>query len=125
MVRRGAAVVALHDLGASEVRILNRTRSRAEQVAAALAPHVTPKLIVANDWVKAASGAALVVHTTSAGMKGAPSLDLALDALPKDAAICDVVYSPLQTALLKGARAAGLRTVDGLGMLMHQGRAGI
>ncbi|HXC57521.1 MAG TPA: shikimate dehydrogenase [Rhizomicrobium sp.] len=118
-----AAVVALHDLGAAEVRILNRTKSRAEQLAAALQGQVAPKLCVHDDtnWRAAAAGAALVVHTTSAGMKGAPSLDLALDALPKDAAVCDIVYNPLETPLLKRAREAGLATVDGLGMLMHQG----
>ena len=118
-----AGVVALHDLGASEVRILNRTKNRAEQLAAALRPQVTPKLVVLEDrdWARAASGAALVVHTTSAGMKGAPSLDLDLGALPKDAAVCDIIYNPLETPLLKNARIAGLKTVDGLGMLMHQG----
>ncbi|HEY4941082.1 MAG TPA: shikimate dehydrogenase [Rhizomicrobium sp.] len=118
-----AAVVALHDLGASEVRILNRSRGRADQLAAALGPQVKPKLTVHDDkdWPRAASSAALVVHTTSAGMKGAPSLAIALEALPKDAAICDIVYNPLETPLLKRARDAGLRTVDGLGMLMHQG----
>lgn len=118
-----AAVVALHDLGASEVRILNRSRGRADQLAAALGPQVRPKLTVYDDkdWPRAASSAALVVHTTSAGMKGAPSLDIDLAALPKGAAICDIVYNPLETPLLKRARDAGLRTVDGLGMLMHQG----
>jgi shikimate dehydrogenase len=118
-----AAIVALHDLGASEVRILNRTRSRADQVAAALAGQVKPRLVVCNDgdWPAAARDAALVIHTTSAGMKGAPSLDLDLGVLPKGAALCDIVYNPLETPLLHKARTAGLRTVDGLGMLMHQG----
>ena len=118
-----AGVVALHDLGASEIRILNRTRARAEQLATALAKEVAPKLVVFDDteWAKAAAGAALVVHTTSAGMKGAPSLDLDLAALSKDAAVCDIVYNPLETPLLRDTRAAGRRTVDGLGMLMHQG----
>ena len=118
-----AAVVALHDLGAGEVRILNRTQPRAEQLAAALAGQVTPKLVVHDDadWANAARDAALVIHTTSAGMKGAPSLDLDLSVLPKDAAVCDIVYNPLETPLLAQARAAGLKTVDGLGMLMHQG----
>jgi shikimate dehydrogenase len=118
-----AAVVALHDLGAAEVRIINRTRSRAEQMAAALAGQVKPKLVVQDeqDWPRAAADAALVVHTTSAGMKGAPSLDIDLGALPKNAAVCDIVYNPLETPLLARARAAGLSTVDGLGMLMHQG----
>ncbi len=118
-----AAAVALHDLGAAEVRILNRSRGRADQLVAALAPQLTPKLTVfeLSDWSKAAQGAALVVHTTSAGMKGTPSLDIDLSALPKDCALCDIVYNPLATPLLQKARTAGLRTVDGLGMLMHQG----
>lgn len=118
-----AAVVAAHDLGAGEVRLLNRTRLRADQTAASLAGQVKPKLVVldAKDWARAALGASLVIHTTSAGMKGAPSLDIDLGALPKDAAICDIVYNPLETPLLKRAREGGFRTVDGLGMLMHQG----
>lgn len=118
-----AVAVALHELGAGEIRIVNRSRARAEQMAAALAPHIAPKLRVFDsaDWPKAAQGAALTVHATSAGMKGAPALDLALDALPKGAWICDIVYNPLETKLLKHAKEAGLRTIDGLGMLMHQG----
>jgi shikimate dehydrogenase len=72
------------------------------------------------EWAKAARGAALVVNATSAGMKGAQSLDIALDALPKSAAVCDIVYNPLETPLLKRARAAGFTVIDGLGMLMHQ-----
>ncbi|HEY4969443.1 MAG TPA: shikimate dehydrogenase [Steroidobacteraceae bacterium] len=118
-----AGIVALHDLGAAEIRILNRTKSRAEQMAAALAGQVKPKLVVHDeqDWPRAAADAALVVHTTSAGMKGAPSLDIDLGALPKNAAVCDIVYNPLETPLLARAHKAGLATVDGLGMLMHQG----
>jgi len=117
-----AAAVALNDLGASEIRIVNRTRVRADQLAAALSPNITPKLTVfdENDWPNAAAGAALVVHTTSAGMKGSPSLDTSFEPLPKTAVICDIVYNPLETPLLKRARAAGFVTVDGLGMLMHQ-----
>jgi shikimate dehydrogenase len=118
-----AAIVALHDLGASEIYILNRTRARGDQVAAALTSQVKPKLVVDNDsgWANAAKNTALVVHATSAGMKGTPSLPIDLGVLPKDAAICDIVYNPLETLLLARARTAGLRTVDGLGMLMHQG----
>ena len=118
-----AAVVALHDLGAGEVRIVNRGRMRADQLAAALSPHIAPKLSVfdTNEWTRAAQRAALVIHATSAGMKGTPSLALALDPLPKTAVICDIVYNPLDTPLLKSARAAGYKTIDGLGMLMHQG----
>ena len=116
-----AVVVALHDLGAGEIRIVNRSRGRADQLAAALSPHVKPRIVVFDDWSKAAEGAALVVHSTSAGMKGAPSLDIPLDPLPKTAAVCDIVYNPLETPLLKRAHAAGYKTIDGLGMLMHQG----
>jgi shikimate dehydrogenase len=55
-------------------------------------------------------------------MGGTPSIDLALELLPRSAAVCDIVYNPLETGLLRAARAAGLKTVDGLGMLMHQAR---
>jgi shikimate dehydrogenase len=118
-----AAVVALHDLGAVEIRILNRGRTRADQLAAFLAPHMTPKISVLDmdQWATAAKDAALVVHTTSAGMKGAPSLDLDMGVLPADAVLCDIVFNPLETPLLARAKARGLATVDGLGMLMHQG----
>ena len=61
-----------------------------------------------------------MVNTTSAGMKGTPSLDLALEALPRTAVVCDIVYNPLETDLLKRAHALHLKTIDGLGMLMHQ-----
>lgn len=100
-----AALVALK--GASEIRLLNRTAGRGGAKGL-------------EHWADAAKGAALVVHATSAGMKGAPPVALDLSALPRDAVVCDIVYNPLETPLLKQARAAGLRTVDGLGMLMHQ-----
>jgi len=118
-----AAVLALDSLGAGEIRILNRHRGRAESLAAALAPVARTKLSAAGleGWSKAACDAALVVNATSAGMKDTPSLDVDFQTLPKDAGVCDIVYNPLETDLLKRARSAGLRTIDGLGMLMHQG----
>jgi shikimate dehydrogenase len=73
-----------------------------------------------EDWGKAASDVTLLVNTTSAGMRGNAPLTLSLDSLPRDAAVCDIVYSPLETPLLKEARARGHATIDGLGMLMHQ-----
>lgn len=117
-----AVAVALDEMGASEIRVVNRSRARADQLAAALSSSLRTKLVVygQSDWPKAAQGAALLVHATSAGMKGAPSLDIELDALPKSATICDIVYNPLQTPLLLRARSAGFVVVDGLGMLMHQ-----
>jgi shikimate dehydrogenase len=64
----------------------------------------------------------MLVNTTSQGMVGQPPLDLALDGLPTSALVCDIVYVPLQTPLLAAARQHGNRTVDGLGMLLHQAR---
>ncbi|MEI9930722.1 MAG: shikimate dehydrogenase [Rhizomicrobium sp.] len=117
-----AAVLALTMLGASEIRVLNRDRHRAEVLVSNLSSAIDTDLIPMGleDWHKIAGDSILVVNTTSAGMKGTPSLDLRLEALPKTATICDIVYNPLETDLLKRARAANLKTVDGLGMLMHQ-----
>jgi shikimate dehydrogenase len=117
-----AAAVALHDLGAGEIRIVNRSRARADALADSLGKHITPKILVfgQDEWPSAANDAALVIHATSAGMKGSPSLELPLDPLPRSAWICDIVYNPLDTELLKRARKAGFKTIDGLGMLMHQ-----
>jgi shikimate dehydrogenase len=117
-----AAVLALTELGAREIRILNRDRHRAEVLVSNLSSSVDVDLVpmALTDWHKVAGDIALVVNTTSAGMKDMPSLDLALEALPKAATVCDIVYNPLETGLLKRARSLGLKTVDGLGMLMHQ-----
>lgn len=102
-----AALVALRSLGVGEIRILNRNEGRLGAKAL-------------SHWPEAARDAALVVNATSAGMKGTPSLPLDLARLPATAVVCDIVYNPLETELLKQARARGLKTVDGLGMLMHQ-----
>jgi shikimate dehydrogenase len=117
-----AAVLALDQFGASEIRILNRHSARTETLAALLSPAIAARLapVAPEDWPKAASDAALIVNATSAGMKGAPPLDLPLDTLNSSATVCDIVYNPLETDLLKRARARGLKTIDGLGMLMHQ-----
>ena len=117
-----AAVYALAEMGAGEIRLFNRTASRAQTLASALASVVSARVSGAgyDRWPEEAKDVALVVHTTSAGMKKAPSLELALDRLPDDAAVFDAVYNPLETELLAKARTRGLRTVDGLGMLMHQ-----
>jgi len=117
-----AAICALSDLGASEIRILNRDKARAESLAAALASKTTAKLSCASfdDWERAGGDASLLINATSAGMKGAASLDLPLDVLTADAVVFDAVYNPQETVLLARAKVRGLRTVDGLGMLMHQ-----
>jgi shikimate dehydrogenase len=117
-----AAVLALNDLGAGEIRILNRDRHRAEVLVSNLSPSSNATLVPMEltDWHKVAGETALAINTTSAGMKTTPSLDVALEMLPKDAAVCDIVYNPLETDLLRRARALHLKTIDGLGMLMHQ-----
>lgn len=73
-----------------------------------------------SDIPAALPGAGLLVNTTSLGMKGQPPLQIDLSALPADAVVSDLVYVPLETDLLAAAKARGLRTADGLGMLLHQ-----
>lgn len=113
-----AVVWALVGRGIAEVRIANRTRVHADALKARFGPAV-----VAVPWQKrneALAGARLLVNATSLGMEGGPVLDLDLDAVPAEAVVNDLVYAPLETALLAGARARGLRCADGLGMLLHQ-----
>ncbi len=117
-----AIVAALCDAGVAEVRLVNRTRARAEALAQRIGGPVEP---LPWDHVRTAfSDTALVVNTTSLGMTGEPPLELELDALPADAVVTDIVYNPLQTPLLTQARARGNTVVDGLGMLLHQARPG-
>ena len=120
---RGAAFGLQYHGHAAKVTILNRNKERADKIVA----HVKSYLPQANfatgtleDWPIAATDASLVVNTTSAGMKGNPPLDVDLSILQNTAAVCDIVYNPLQTQLLRQAEARGLMTIDGLGMLMHQ-----
>jgi shikimate dehydrogenase len=120
-----AVVAALAEAGISEVRLVNRTRSRAEAVAADLATGVTR--VTVHPWQTASDvldGAGLLVNTTSLGMVGEPPLDLDLSPLPHAAPVVDIVYVPLETPLLAAARRRGHPVVDGLGMLLHQGRPG-
>jgi shikimate dehydrogenase len=116
------AVLALEILGAAKIHLLNRDPHRAKILAAFLAPLVKAEVEPGglSDWDKVAGDAALIVNSTSAGMGANPPLDIDLAVLPKDAAVCDIVYNPLETKLLKDAAARGHKTIDGLGMLMHQ-----
>ncbi len=117
-----AVVAALIDAGAPQVRIVNRTRPRAEALAASLGGTIS-----VHGWKQrhaALAGAGLLVNTTSLGMAGQPPLDLDLGGLPRDAVVSDLVYAPLMTPLLEAARARGNPLVDGLGMLLHQARPG-
>jgi shikimate dehydrogenase len=114
-----AAVFSLAALGAREIRIVNRHAARAQAMATTLQPNVISRLSV-TAWPAAAAGVSLLVNATSAGMRGAEALVLELGPLPVGAAVCDLVYNPVETNLIKMAKARGLKTVSGLGMLMHQ-----
>jgi shikimate dehydrogenase len=117
----GAARALVHGLlseGAASIVLTNRTRGRADALAHAYGPSVT--VIDWDDRHRALAGCGLLVNATSLGMTGKEPLDLDLAALPADAVVADIVYSPLQTELLAAARARGNRTVDGLGMLLYQ-----
>jgi shikimate dehydrogenase len=117
-----AVAVALLEGGVSEIRIVNRTAERAERLSKDIGG---PFRVYGWDERESALGdAALLVNTTTLGMSGQLPLELALDRLPTTAVVNDIVYSPLETALLAAARARGNRVVDGLGMLLHQARPG-
>ena len=116
------AILALNELGAARVHILNRHPDKAAGLAKALTPMVTSALEAGDlkDWPRLAGRADLLVNTTSAGMKGHPALALDLAGLKPSASVLDIVYNPLETPLLKDAKARGHVAIDGLGMLMHQ-----
>ena len=117
-----AVIDALLAAGVPAVRLANRSPDRAEALAAAFGQRVQTVAWVAAE--EAAAGTGLIVNTTSLGMTGQPPLAFRFDAAPEDAVANDLVYVPLQTAFLLQAAARGLRTVDGLGMLLHQARPG-
>ena len=120
-----AVVLSLLERGAPRVRLLNRTEDKAQQLAAELGGAGSCGVIEVLTWSQreaALEGCSLLVNTTSLGMQGQPELELRLDALPPAALVCDVIYVPLETLLLKQARERGHVTVNGLGMLMNQAR---
>ncbi|MBX3569569.1 MAG: shikimate dehydrogenase [Rhizobiaceae bacterium] len=113
-----AVLFALKNRGFRDVRVMNRTASRAESLAAHFGPTVSAHGLDAAGELLVDAG--LMVNTTAAGMHGEPELGVDLGRLPDDALVTDIVYVPLETPLLAAARRRGLRTVDGLGMLLHQ-----
>lgn len=120
-----AVVAALSDGGVAEIRIVNRTLTHAEAVASDL--EIPGTKITIHSWHEVNSiqrHAGLLVNATSLGMAGEPPLILDLSSLPPSAPVVDIVYVPLETALLAAARQRGNPVVDGLGMLLHQGRPG-
>ncbi len=115
-----AVIVGLLAQGAREVRICNRSPDKARALALEMGTAVCT--VPWEQRHAALEGAALLVNTTNQGMQGQGALDLSLDRLPPDALVSDLVYVPLETPLLADARHRGHRTVDGLGMLLHQAR---
>jgi shikimate dehydrogenase len=117
-----AVVTALLDAGAPEIRLVNRSGPHAAALAAAHGVRVR-----CHGWEERAAvlaGAAFLVNTTPLGQAGQSPLVLSLDTLPDQAVVNDIVYVPLETALLTAARQRGNPAVDGLGMLLHQARPG-
>lgn len=113
-----AVLAAMKDLGVSDVRVINRSVDKAESL---LAEFGLPGRVYSFDHSAAGlDGAALVVNTSSLGMKGYPPLELDLAPVADDAVVYDIVYAPLETDLLKQAKTRGLKTVDGLSMLVGQ-----
>ena len=115
-----AVSLSLADRGAKDIRIINRSPERAQGLAREFGAPMTA--VAWDDRHAALEDAAMVVNTTSQGMVGQSALDLSLAKLPKHALVSDIVYIPKETPLLKEARERGNKTVNGLGMLLHQGR---
>jgi len=117
-----AVLASFIDIGVPEILLTNRTRERAEQLKADFGDKIT-----VVDWVQAGNameGVNAVINTTSLGMVGKPEMRVPLDALAPGMLVSDLVYSPLQTKLLRAATDAGATAVDGLGMLLHQAAPG-
>jgi len=117
-----AVIASLLDVGVPEIRLTNRTRLRADKLRADFGNRVH-----VYDWVQAGNlfeDAVTVVNTTSLGMTGKQELRVPLDGLRKGTVVNDLVYTPLNTKLLRTAAEQGCTTVDGLGMLLHQAVSG-
>jgi shikimate dehydrogenase len=113
-----AVVSGLIERGIGRIHLANRTAERAQALRAQFGDAVLP--LRWSDIPAALSRAMLLVNTTSLGMRGQPPLEIDLAPLPSQAIVADLVYVPLATPLLTAARQRGLRTADGLGMLLHQ-----
>jgi shikimate dehydrogenase len=113
-----AVVAGLQDAGAKRIMVTNRSPHRAQALARDLGVDCVPW----EDRAAAVGEAALLVNTTSLGMAGQPALEIDLSRLAPRALVADIVYVPRETDLLRVAREKGCRTVNGLGMLLHQAR---
>lgn len=113
-----AVIFGLIERGIARVHLANRTESRARLLADRFGARVRP--LAWDDVPAVLPRAGLLVNTTSLGMNGQPPLAVDVNLLPAAATVADLVYVPLETDLLKAATARGLKTADGLGMLLHQ-----
>ena len=113
-----AVVFGLIERGIARIHLANRTFERAQALADQFGPKVQP--IAWGEIGEVLSRAGLLVNTTSLGMHRQPALKVDVGLLPQRAVVSDLVYVPLETPLLTAAKARGLRTADGLGMLLHQ-----
>ena len=114
-----AVCYAMLDQGAPEIQLVNRTPEEPAMIAAEFGGPITPV-----SWAErhdALENSVMVVNATSQGMRGEPALDISLDALPVSALAVDIIYTPLETPFLAAARIRGNSTLNGLGMLLHQG----
>lgn len=117
-----AVIYGLKHRGVETITIVNRSRERAEQLVKEI--KIESNIASFDQVGSLISSANLLINTTSLGMKGQPPLEMDLKNLKKSAAVCDVVYVPLETELLRQAREHGHPVVDGLGMLLHQAVVG-
>ncbi|PVH28348.1 shikimate dehydrogenase [Pararhodobacter oceanensis] len=117
-----AVLAALLDLGATDIRLSNRSPQRALDLAAEFGPAI--RAVAWDERSTALADCDTLVNATSLGMQGHPALELDLSDLPATAVVNDLVYAPLETPLLAQARARGNPCVDGLGMLLYQAAAG-
>jgi shikimate dehydrogenase len=117
-----AIVYGLRERGAEQINVVNRTPARAEALRDAFGPRVRPRTF--EDLARLIPDARLVVNTSSLGMKGNPDVAWDLSRARPDTVVSDIVYLPLETSLLAEARRHGLRTTDGVGMLLHQAGRG-
>ena len=113
-----AIVYALKLRGIKRIFLINRSKERAAELAADFGASI--KVVDFPDLPGVLAGAGLLINTTSLGMRGQPPLVIDLAPLPPDAVISDIVYVPVETALIGAAKARGLRAVSGVGMLLHQ-----
>jgi shikimate dehydrogenase len=108
----------LLDRGFQSIRLANRTRERAESLASEYGAKVS--VFAWEDRAEMLADCGLLVNTTSLGMKGNDPLEIELGAFSIPGVVCDIVYTPLETDLLRRAKEAGFHIADGLGMLLHQ-----